>query len=413
MSLDTWQEILATLRGNVLRTLLTALGVFWGIFMLVVMLGAGRGLERGVTRGMAGFATNSIFVWGQRTSLPYDGLPPGRFVAFENADIDLLRDKVDGIEYLAPRLQLGGWRGGDNVTRGAKTGNFNVNGDYPELQYVQGMDFIRGRFINQLDIDQRRKVAVIGPRVYETLYQPGEDPIGTHIKIKGVYFTVVGHFKPKGTGGWSERLAATIFVPFTTFQSAFNQGNRVGWFAITVPPGYDIEKVERDIKRVLAKRHRIHPDDRQAFGSFNAGKSFREMSAVFIGINALVWFVGICTLLAGVIGVSNIMLIVVKERTKEIGIKKALGATPWAITSQIVQESTILTAIAGYLGLSAGVVVLAVIDKLDVDILASPQVDLRIALIATAILVIAGAFAGLIPAYHAVRIHPVAALRSE
>lgn len=411
MNLDTWQEIIATLRSNKLRTFLTALGVFWGIFMLVVMLGAGKGLENNVKKDMGGFSTNAIYVWGQRTSMPYKGLQPGRRVQFENADIDMIRQNVADIEYFAPRLQLGGWRGGDNVTRGGKTGDFNVNGDVPDFRHIQTMMFDQGRFINDLDMRDSRKVAVIGPRTYETLYERGEDPIGTHIKIRGVYFTVVGYFKPQGTGHRNERLAATIFIPFTTFQYAFNQGNRVNWFAITVPPGKSTEKVESEVRAILAKRHKIDPNDKHAFGSFNMGKKFREISMIFIGIKLLVLVVGLLTLLAGILGVSNIMLIIIKERTKEIGIKKAVGATPWSITSQIVQESTALTAVAGYFGLAAGVLVLELLGQLAGDQLLNPQVDLNLAFIATAILIFFGAVAGLIPARNAVRINTVQALR--
>jgi putative ABC transport system permease protein len=416
MNRDTWQEIIATLSTNKLRAFLTALGVFWGILMLVVMLGMGSGLEKGVTNDMSGFATNAVYVWGQRTSMPYDGLQPGRPVEFDSADIELLRGNVPDIEHLAPRLQLGGWRGGDNVSRGAKTGDFSVAGDYPDFQYIQGMDFVRGRYINDLDIERSRKVCVIGPRAYEMLYERGEDPIGTHIKIQGVYFTVVGQFEPQGSGHWSERLAQTIFIPFTTFQYAFNQGNRVGWFAMTGKPGVPAERLENSILTTLAKRHRIHPDDENAMGSFNSGRKFREISSIFVAINLLVWFVGICTLLAGVVGVSNIMLIIVKERTKEIGIRKAVGATPWSITSQILQESTALTAIAGYLGLAIGVFLLHVFSLLigdGNDTIRDPQVNFRIAMIATAVLVVSGAIAGLIPAYNAVRTNTVEALRAE
>jgi len=413
MNIDTWQEIFATLRSNKLRTFLTALGVFWGIFMLVVMLGAGQGLENNVKKDMGGFSTNAIYVWGQRTSMPHEGLQPGRYVQFENDDIEMIRQNVPDIEYFAPRLQLGGWRGGDNVNRKGKTGDFNVNGDVPDFQHIQTMEFDKGRFINELDIRDSRKVCVIGPRIYETLYERGEEPIGSHLKIKGVYFTVVGLFKPSGTGHRNERLAATIFIPFSTFQSAFNQGNRVNWFAITVPEGKSTDKVEDEVRAVLSKRHKINPNDKHAFGSFNMGKKFGEISMIFVAIKLLVLVVGLLTLLAGILGVSNIMLIIIKERTKEIGIKKAVGATPWSITSQIIQESTALTAVAGYCGLTAGVIALEVLSKAAGDQLLNPQVDMKIALYATAILIVCGALAGLIPARNAVRVNTVEALRAE
>jgi putative ABC transport system permease protein len=416
MSIDTWQEIFGTLRNNKLRAFLTACGVFWGVFMLIAMLGFGGGLERGVTNNMMGFATNAVYVWGQRTSLPHDGLQPGRRVSFETADIQMIRDNVDNIEYLAPRLQLGGWRGGNNVTRNGKTGDFNVNGDYPDFRHIQGMDFVRGRFVNDLDIENKRKVVAIGPRIYQTLYARGEDPIGSHLRIQGVYFTVVGQFVPRGSGRWTERLEQTVFIPFTTFQTAFNRGNQVGWFAATATPGVPARQLESDMRDALAKRHRIHPKDRQAMGSFNAGDRFGKATKLFWAIRILVWFVGICTLLAGVIGVSNIMLIIVKERTKEIGIRKAVGASPFSIVSQILQESTALTAIAGYFGLAFGVAVLhaaSILAGEDNELMNNPGVDLRVAVIATLILIVSGAIAGIIPARNAVRVNPVQALRAE
>jgi len=417
VNVDTWQEIIGTLRKNKLRAFLTACGVFWGAFMLVAMLGFGGGLERGVTKNMMGFANNAVYCWGQRTSLPYDGLQPGRWVGFETADIQMIRDNLGHeIEYLAPRLQLGGWRGGNNVTRDGKAGDFNVNGDYPDFEHIQGLRFLSGRFVNDLDIANKRKVAMIGPRVYETLYKRGEDPIGTSIKIQGVYFTVVGQFEPLGSGHWSERLEQTVFIPFTTFQTAFNRGNDVGWFAATAAPGVPAEKLENDLRAELSKTHRISPDDRQALGSFNAGEEFRKVSNLFLGIRILVWFVGLCTMLAGVLGVGNIMLIVVKERTKEIGIRKAVGAPPWSIMSQIIQESTVLTAIAGYFGLAAGVAGLSLADALfgeHNEMMNHPSVDFQVAIAATVILVVSGAIAGIIPARNAVRVNTVEALRAE
>ncbi len=407
MNLDTWQEIIATLRNNKLRGVMTAAGVFWGVGMLVAILGFAGGLRRDVAKNMAGFATNAVHVWSQRTTMPYAGMQPGRRIKFDNADAEAIIREVEGIEHFAPRVQLGGWRGGDNVTRGTKTGDFTVGGDYPAMQHIQEMRFLRGRFVNDLDIRDRRKVVVIGPQAYEQLYEPGENPIGTHVKIQGVYFTVVGQFEPAASGGhMTERLARSIFIPFTTFQQAFNVTN-VGWFSMTARADYDASKVERDVKQVLAQRHKVHPVDANAFGSFNVGERFGKMASLAVGIKLLGWFVGIMTLLAGAIGVSNIMLIVVKERTKEIGVKKALGATPFSIVAQIIQESTILTAIAGYFGLVAGVFVLSMYpDKAE-------QVDISVALIATGVLIVAGALAGLLPAVNAARINPVEALRAE
>lgn len=413
--IDRWQEIFETVRTNKLRTALTALGVFWGIFMLLVMLGSGNGLQNGVSRSMSGFATNAVYVWGQRTTMPYAGLPPGRWVQYDNRDVEAIRRQVEGIEYLAPRNQLGGFRGGNVVSREDKSSSFSVMGDYPEIQYVQPMIFASGRFLNDLDVVEKRKVAVIGQRVQEVLFEPDEDPVGQSIKINGVYFQVVGTFRPMQTGEAAERPSQTIFVPFTTFQQAFNYGDRVGWFAITALPDQDASRVEKDVRAILASRHKIAPDDEQGIGSFNAKKEFDKVQTMFLGIRIFIWFVGIVTLLSGVVGVSNIMLIIVKERTKEIGVRKALGATPGSIIVTIIQESVVLTSLAGYLGVIAGVGVLEGISRLGIetDAFANPNVDFTVTLVATAILIAAGALAGVIPAWLAASVRPVEALRAE
>ncbi len=417
---DSWQEIWSVIRKNRLRTALTALGVFWGIFMLLVMVGAGNGLEKGVRRSMRGFATNAIFLWAERTSLPHNGLAPGRRITFDNDDIEPLR-LLPGIRYLAPRNQLGGHRGANNVSRGAKTAAFEVVGDYPEIAHVQSVVLKSGRHLNHLDVVESRKVAVIGKRVRELLFEEGEDPLGQSILIQGVYFQVVGTFESAGTGDEAERMGTTLYTPFSTFQRAFNLGHEVGWFAMTVDPSFRSADVEKAAKRLLAARHQVAPDDTEAMGAFNAEREFQKMSNLFFGIRALIWFVGTATLLAGVVGVSNIMLISVKERTKEIGVRKALGATPSMIVGQILQESVMLTAIAGYLGVSVGVGVLELAGLVvaraaqgsEPPMFANPQIGLDVALVATAVLVVSGALAGLIPARNAARVNPVIALRSE
>ncbi len=412
---DKWQEIIATLRKNKLRTFLTMCGVFWGIFMLIVMVGFGNGLFQGVSKTASGFAVNSVYVWSQRTSMPYQGMQPGRRVPLTNEDVEAVGRQVEQIEYMAPRMQLGGWRDGNNVTRSEKTGNFSVMGDLPAFKFIQPMNMQMGRFINDIDIEQHRKIAVIGEATYEVLFEPGEDPIGEHIKIRGVYFQDVGMFKPMQSGERGERASQTIFIPFTTFQRAFNQGNRIGWFSMTAKPDASAEVLEQEVRRILAERHKVHPDDRAAFGSFNAAEEFGKWQMVFLAIEVLIWFVGIATLLAGVLGVSNIMLIVVKERTKEIGIRKALGATPRSIVSLVIQESITITTVAGYLGLVAGVGVLELYGALagENEILAPPTIEFEVAIIATVVLIVSGAIAGIIPARQAARVKPVEALRAE
>ncbi|MEJ2595497.1 MAG: ABC transporter permease [bacterium] len=418
---DSWQEIWHTLKKNRLRTFLTAFGVFWGIFMLIIMLGSGRGLENGVKYDMGNFASNSFFVWAQRTSMPYKGFPRGRFFNFRNADIQALRDNIPEIEYIAPKIR--GWSAGDgtnNTVRKDKTGAFSIMGEYPEWIKIDPMIMMQGRFINEIDIRDNRKVAVIGTRVREVLFEPDEDPIGDYIRIQGVYFRVVGVFSALNSnisfGGEKEQ---SIFLPFTTLQKTYNYGDVVGWFSITSDKDYPASYVEEKALRLLAQRHSIHPDDKEALGHFNLEEEFNQMNGLFNGISGLIWVVGIGTLLAGVIGISNIMLVIVRERTKEIGIQRALGATPGKIMTQIITESIFLTSVAGYLGLVFGIALIELINYLLVQsggegqFFRHPEVDLNVALTALAILVVSGALAGLIPATRAIRIRPIDALRDE
>lgn len=412
---DRWSEIWNTLSRNKLRSFLTAFGVGWGIFMLIVMLGAGNGLSNGVNKAFAGWASNSAFVWTQTTSIPYKGFPRGRYFEFENSDIELIRRKVTGVDALAPRLQLGGWRGGNNVEYNGKTAAFTVNGDVPDVLRIQGTEIISGRFLNDLDVKDARKVAVIGSRVVELLYSDGEEPLGTWVKIQGVYFQVVGVHRPKASSNMGGDQSAVIHVPFSTFQRAFNTMNEVHWFALTALPGTPASDVQAQIKTLMAVKHRIHPDDDLAFGGFNVEEMFDLTNNLFLAISGLGWFVGILTLLAGAIGVSNIMLVIIRERTKEIGIRRSLGASPRSITTQIVLESLTLTVIAGYLGLLAGMLLLEAVNAagIDSDFFAKPEIDLSVALIALGVLIVSGLLAGLVPARRALAIDPVDALRAE
>jgi putative ABC transport system permease protein len=414
--LDAWQEVWSTLRKNKLRAILTACGVFWGMFMLMVLLGLGAGLERGVVRSLGGMALHSVYVWSQRTSIPYKGLQPGRYVKFNNRDIEAIQ-RVPGVTYVAPRLQLGGWREGLNITRGSKTGNFNVVGDVPEFPLVEPLVFKRGRFFNGFDMAEKRKVAVVGESVTKELFEPDQDPVGQYIQVKGVNFLIVGEVKSLKFGDEGEKLSATVFIPFATFQNAFNQRDRIGWFTIGTDPKYPAVWVENAIKLTLAEKHRIHPSDNQAFGSFNAADKFEKIQGLFRGIRLFVWMVGALTLGAGMLGVSNILLITVKERTREIGIRKALGATPGSIVRMVVKESVVLTMLAGYLGLVAAVATLegfaSVLAKLPEAPVSRPEVDFKAALLAQCLLIAAGLIAAIMPARHAARVHPVEALRSE
>jgi putative ABC transport system permease protein len=411
---DLWSEIGMTLGRNKLRTFLTAFGVGWGIFMLVVMLGAGNGLSNGAERAFSGWATNSAFIWTQRTSLPYHGFARGRFFNFNNDDIAAIKREVPHVRFLAPRNQLGGWQGNNNVVRGNKTGAFNIYGDMPEVLKIQSAAVDSGRFLNEKDVLEERKVCVIGVRVRSVLFDSSETVLGDHIRINGVYFRVVGIHRSVRSED-SEESDNTIYVPFSTFQSAFNYQNMVSWFSVTATDGTPVGEVEQAIKALMARRHDVDPNDKMAFGSFNLAEQFDKMNMLLLGISGLSWIVGVMTLFAGAIGISNIMLVVVKERTKEIGVRRALGATPAVIRKQILLESLVLTVLAGYTGLVLGVGLLELVQLAGAegDFFVRPEVKLPTALTALAVLIVSGLLAGLIPASRALRIKAVDALRAE
>ncbi len=417
---DKWQEILATVKKNKLRTFLTMFGVFWGIFMLMLLLGAGKGLENGVTQNFNSWATNSGFVWSEKTTMAYKGMQPGRYIRFTNEDKTLIEQNVEGLGIVAPRNNLGGWRGGNNITRKNKSGAFTIFGDYPEYQEVQKVEVYSGRHINSIDIKEKRKIVVIGENVASVLFEKDENPVGEYISLNGIFFQVVGTFKSLRGGEQGNRDTQTVYVPFTTFQQAFNIGNRVGWFAFTAKPGFNVAVVEERIKEVLRERHKVHPQDMNALGSENLEKEFGQINGLFSGISMFVWIVGTGTLLAGVIGVSNIMLIIVKERTKEIGVRKALGATPFSIINLIIQESIVLTAFAGYLGIFLGTLIIESLGHFirqqpdgSMDMFGPPEVSFETALASLITLVIFGALAGLIPARKAAKISPIEAIRVD
>jgi len=417
--LDRWQEIYHVLSKNKLRTFLTAFGVFWGIFMLVIMLGSGNGLQRGITQNFGDMATNSVFIWTQQTTVPYKGFPRGRSYNFTNDDAAAMRHSIPEIKYLAPRIRAYGTPQANNVIRGLKSGVFNIMGDYPDFNKIDPLNFTQGRFINDIDISEKRKVAVIGTRVAEGLFTKEENPIDKYIQIQGVYFKVVGIFTSKRTGEQADYENQNIYIPFTTLQQTYNFGNDVGFFSITSKDDIPVAVVEENAIRLLKQRHAIAPSDESAVGHFNLEKEYEKMRGLFFGIQLLVWIVGTGTLLAGVIGVSNIMLVVVKERTKEIGIQRALGATPWTIIGQIITESIVLTTFAGYFGLVIGVGLLELINYLlgssgaNTEMFVHPGIDFSVAITALSILIVSGAIAGLIPASRAVSIKPIDALRYE
>lgn len=417
--LDRWQEIYHVLKSNKLRTFLTAFGVFWGIFMLIIMLGSGNGLENSVSRNFADMATNSVFIWTQQTTVSYKGFPRGRRFNYDNDDATALRNSIPEIKFLAPRIRGGDFFSTNNVIRGLKSGSFSIMGEYPEYFRIDPLYLSEGRLINDMDIRDKRKVVVIGIRVKELLFKKDEKAIGEYIQIQGVYFNVVGIFASKRSGEQAERENQNIYMPFTTLQKTYNYGNRVGFFGITSKDGIPVSVVEEKAIDILKQRHGVAPNDDRAIGHFNLEQEFRKFQGLFTGIRVLVWIVGIGTLIAGIIGVSNIMLVVVKERTREIGIQRAIGATPVIIISQIITEAIVLTTFAGYFGLVVGVGLLELVNFLlessggSTEMFYQPGVNFRVAVTALTILVFSGAFAGFIPARRAVAVKPIDALRYE
>lgn len=415
---DKWNEILEVLTSNWVRTLLTAFGVFWGIFILILLLAAGKGLENGIRADFGDIATNTMFMWTQTATKSYQGMPKGRRFSYDLNDVRDIKSNVENLRYVSPRNRLGGFRGGSNVIRGLKTGGFDVYGDYPEIINQDPMDITEGRFINYNDIDNKRKVAIIGVGVKSSLYDKGEEVLGTYIKINGVNFMVIGTYEKKSSGGDREEESKQIFVPFTAFSQAFNRGDKVGWMAITAMDGTPITDIKEQIFDLVKKNHKIHPEDLRAVGHFDLFQQFSRVLSLFTALKVIAYFVGILVLLSGVIGVSNIMLIVVKERTREIGIRRAVGATPAKIRSQILVESVFLTIISGMAGIVFGAVLIYglnyALEMTDpIDMFANPSVNLGVITIALTILIISGLFAGLIPAQNAIKIRPIEALSTD
>jgi len=412
---DKWAEVFEVLAKNPFRTAATAFGVLWGIMMLIVMMGSGKGLENGV-RGDLNRTTNCMFLWAQSTTKPYAGFKKGRSFELKYDDVEYLKKNIPEIDLLSPRTQLGGYRGSNEVVHGIRTGTYSIYGDTPDFDKIEHQPISEGRFINWDDLEQGRKVCVIGTRVYKDLFKKGEDAIGEYIRISGVNFQVVGIYASKYPGERGENDTKNIYTPITTFQKAFNFGENIGWMSITSEENIPVSVVQEKVVEQLKLRHKIHPEDDRAFGYYNREEQFNEMNAIFLGISGLSWFVGILTLFAGIIGVSNIMLVIVKERTKEIGVRKALGATPWNIVSQIMLESLFLSAIAGFLGVIFGVWLLEgvsmAVEGSD-GAFKNPGVSFNVLFSALIVLIFCGMLAGLLPALRAVRIKPVEALRTE
>jgi putative ABC transport system permease protein len=411
-NLDRWREILDTLWRSKLRSLLTAFSVAWGIFMLVFLLGMGNGLQNGVQQEFADDATNSVWMFAGRTAVAHDGMPIGRRIVFANRDVTAI-DRLSGVDKITGRFIIGNGRTAPVLTRvGNKVAPYDVRSVHPDHLYLENTIMVTGRFLNEVDIQDKRKVCAIGEPVARFLFGTTDDIVGRWIEINRIPFQVVGLFTDDGGEGEREK----IYIPITTSQTAFSGADHVHQTMFTLNPDVTVaesKRVARAALESLAAAHHFSPDDTQAVRVRNNAEQFENFLQIFLGIRVFVVFMGICSLVAGVIGVSNIMMIVVRERTREIGVRKALGATPSHIVTSIVQESVFITTLAGYLGLVAGIGALALIDNLlpATDMFAHPEVDMTVALGATLLLVIAGALAGLFPARAAARVNPIQALR--
>lgn len=404
---DKWQEIFSSIRRHKLRTALTALGVFWGIFMLVILLGAGKGLQNGVEFQFSDDATNSIIIRRGTTSMPYDGLPKGRDILFNNADFDYLAKEYKEIDHLTGRFYFSG---DQTVSYNQKKLSFPVRSVHPDHQYLENSIMTQGRYINHTDIKEFRKTAVIGKVVKKDLFGDAE-AIGKEINVGGIIYKVVGVYEDTG----NEDEMRIIYLPISTAQKVYSGRDDIHHLMFTAGdlPIDKMKELEERVRVDFAARKQYDPKDTRAVFIFNLAAEYQQFQQLFAAIQTFVWFVGIGTLLAGVIGVSNIMLIVVRDRTKEIGIRKALGATPYSIVSMIIQEAIFITAFAGYLGLLAATGVIALIGSMESEYFRNPQVNFGVAAIATLVLVVCGALAGLMPAVQAARINPVIAMKTD
>tara|TARA_R110002167_G_scaffold58974_12_gene167023 strand:+ start:4184 stop:5446 length:1263 start_codon:yes stop_codon:yes gene_type:complete len=413
---NTWQEIFGSISKNKTRTIITMIGVLWGIFVYIGLSGAAKGMDNGFEKVFKTVSMNSMFVWGQSTSMPYDGFKTGRQMQLKLDNVTKLQNRIPEIQYIAPRITLGNF-GSDPIytVRGQKSGTYTINGDYPVYTKIATKKiFDGGRFINDEDIAQARKVCVIGERNLQELFEKDENPIGQYIRIGSVYFQVVGVHKL--ATGVSFDNDSDIFIPFSTYRKLYNSGDNVGYLCVAAYDDADVVQVEKDIKTLLKSIHRVDPTDERAFGSFNLGEAFGKVMGFAEGLTFLSLIVGIATILAGVIGIGNILLISVKERTKELGVRRALGATPSEVRNQIILESVFLTVLAGIIGIILGAGVLALINNMTKDIdfpYTNPTVPIPYVLGALAIMVILGTLIGLIPAQRAVSIKPIDALREE
>ncbi len=403
---DNWQEITATIRRQPLRTGLTMFGVFWGIFMLILLLGVGDALQKGAEYEFRDDAVNSIWVFRGQTSKPYNGIQPGKSVQFDNSDYDDFQTKIEGIEYLSGRFFIPGT---STISYANKDYSFDIRSVHPDHLILENTTIEKGRYINQIDIKEYRKSACIGTIVAQNIFNE-QDPIGKYININGIEFQIVGVFSDSG----SDREMRIIYLPITTAQRVFSTQENINMLMVTTGDATteDAIIIENNIRNHLSNKHKFSVDDPQAIRIRNRVKQFERIKELFFIINFFTWFVGIGSIIAGVIGVGNIMLIVVKDRTKEIGIRKAIGANPGSVIRMILFEAILITSSAGYLGLLVGWLIIYSLKDIESGFFRQPSISLPIILTAILVLVIMGTLAGLIPALRASRIQPIVAMRN-
>ena len=416
---DTWQEIFGSIGQNKIRTVITIIGVLWGIFLYIVLSGIAKGVDNGFEKQFERISSNSLFIWAQYTSIPYAGFKTDRDIDLKLSDVEALKNNIPEIQYIAPRIQKGNFgSSGASVVNGQRSGTFNIYGDYPVLTKISLRDiYDGGRFINELDIKESRKVCVIGERTQKELFKDNINPIGKYISVNNIYFKVIGIHKHIDEGGGSFADDGDIHVPFSTFKRIYNTGDIVGFLLIAGFDDIDIVEVEEKVRAQLKEIHKIHPDDKQAIGGFNLGALFNRIQRFANGMSFLSLVIGIATILAGVIGIGNILLISVKERTKEIGIRRAIGASPNHIRKQIILESVFLTIIAGIIGIILGAFILYVINiatqNLEDVPFTNATVPINFILGALLLMIGLGTLIGFIPAEKAISIKPIEALREE
>ena len=416
---DGFNEIWQTITRNKTRSLLTAFGVFWGIFLLVVLSSTGNGFENGLMMQVEGVTPNTGFFFTGQTSEPYKGYQKGRSWSMQMADLEAIREAFPCITAISPEASL--WSSEDkNVIYGSRSGSFTVKGVMPEYNDIYRSKIMKGRYINPTDIAAHRKVCLVGKKVYETMFEKGEDPIGKMLKVNGIYFQVVGvarsfteNVNINGT------IDESVILPFTTMQQVYAIGDKIHFLAFVADDDTPISSIEEDIKQFIKQRHDIAPTDEEAINSFNVSEIFKAFKGLFLGIHILIWIVGLGTLLSGIIGVSNIMLVTVKERTREIGVRRAIGAKPKNIISQVLSESLLLTTLAGLVGLCIGVGVMAIVAAIvaanptDNMMFQDPNLGFGAAVAATVIVIISGLLAGVLPAWRAIQIKAIDAIREE